>query len=366
MTDRDRVYAIAPEIVTVEFELSPVRVILDAIKTLADEEQLPGVSPWLVETSAHMTHEERRKIKMIGWAFWDAIKPKRAWADFENYMNYLEQRQVNQWLPEAVQWLIDEDTEKYPNLTADMLFSDLELYKSVTRNFFAYHMKAEKGDEYDEDFFVTIYQWMQTPQQSWQLAINTLRDAWRTHVRAEYERNLPLLRETINAFQQQDYEGLQALEAIRAVTGRDMTGLFDNLPRHLVFVPVWYLGPYLGRYDSAEAQTAWILFNVRAPSGSKNAPSSLGRQELNMRLNALADDTRLRMLELIAQHDEICAQDIITALDITQSAASRHLRQLTVTGFLTERRRDTAKCYTLNTTRLKETISGLKTFLRQK
>jgi hypothetical protein len=42
------------------------------------------------------------------------------------------------------------------------------------------------------------------------------------------------------------------------------------------------------------------------------------------------------------------------------------LRQLTVTGFLTERRRDTAKCYTLNTARLKDTINGLKAFLRQK
>jgi hypothetical protein len=304
MTDRDRVYAIAPETVTVEFDLAPVRVILDAIKTLASDDHLPGVSPWVLETAAQMPHDERRRIEVLGEGLWDAIKPKRAWADFENFLNYLAQRDVSQWQPETVQWLVDHDTEKYPNLTAEMLFSDLELYKRVTRDFFISHAKAEKGYTYDEDLFVTLHQWMQTPQQSWQLAIDTIRQAWRTYVRPEYERNLPLLRETINAFQQQDYEGMMALEAIRAVTGRDMTGLFDNLPRHLVFVPVWYLGPYLGRYDSPEAQTTWILFNVRAPSGGKNIPSSLGRQELNMRLSALADDTRLRILELIAQHAE--------------------------------------------------------------
>jgi len=82
-------------------------------------------------------------------------------------------------------------------------------------------------------------------------------------------------------------------------------------------------------------------------------------------LSALADDTRLRILELLTKHDELCAQDVIEMLDLSQSAASRHLRQLTATGYLIERRREVAKCYSLNPQRVDDTLHALKRFLRK-
>jgi ArsR family transcriptional regulator, arsenate/arsenite/antimonite-responsive transcriptional repressor len=93
---------------------------------------------------------------------------------------------------------------------------------------------------------------------------------------------------------------------------------------------------------------------------------ALSRSELLVRLSALADDTRLQILELLTQHDELCAQDVIEMLDLSQSAASRHLRQLTATGYLLERRREVAKCYSLNPQRVDDTLRALKRFLRAK
>ena len=85
--------------------------------------------------------------------------------------------------------------------------------------------------------------------------------------------------------------------------------------------------------------------------------------DLVVRLGALSDNTRLRVLKYIADRVEARAQDIVQALDISQSAASRHLTQLTATGHLSERRCDGAKCYALNPERIEETLPALEAFL---
>jgi ArsR family transcriptional regulator len=60
--------------------------------------------------------------------------------------------------------------------------------------------------------------------------------------------------------------------------------------------------------------------------------------ELAGRLKALADETRLQMLALLAEHGELCACDFEHTLEITQSKASRHLRYLYHAGLVDERR----------------------------
>jgi ArsR family transcriptional regulator len=53
---------------------------------------------------------------------------------------------------------------------------------------------------------------------------------------------------------------------------------------------------------------------------------------------ALADETRLQMLVLLSEREELCVCDFVGALDITQSKASRHLRNLYHSGLLADRR----------------------------
>ncbi|MBM4285196.1 MAG: metalloregulator ArsR/SmtB family transcription factor [Deltaproteobacteria bacterium] len=52
----------------------------------------------------------------------------------------------------------------------------------------------------------------------------------------------------------------------------------------------------------------------------------------------LADETRLKILWLLMQRDELCVCDIMRVLGITQSKASRHLRYLSNLGVLSDRR----------------------------
>jgi DNA-binding transcriptional ArsR family regulator len=113
-------------------------------------------------------------------------------------------------------------------------------------------------------------------------------------------------------------------------------------------VSTWYADGTLRVFFTPPAQVAYLL---RA--------SQPGHTELLARVNALADDTRLRILELIAEHDELSSQEVITRLNLTQSTVSRHLKQLQV--YLTERRGEGAnKIYSLNPIQLNMTIRALE------
>ncbi|HZK48523.1 MAG TPA: metalloregulator ArsR/SmtB family transcription factor [Thermoleophilia bacterium] len=61
-------------------------------------------------------------------------------------------------------------------------------------------------------------------------------------------------------------------------------------------------------------------------------------RELASMFKALGDETRLEMLALLAQRDELCVCRFEEALGITQSKASRHLRYLLNAGLVTDRR----------------------------
>jgi DNA-binding transcriptional ArsR family regulator len=50
-------------------------------------------------------------------------------------------------------------------------------------------------------------------------------------------------------------------------------------------------------------------------------------------------------------------------LDLSQSATSRHLKQLSATGYLIERRCEGAKCYALNEDRVDDTMRAISGFL---
>jgi ArsR family transcriptional regulator, arsenate/arsenite/antimonite-responsive transcriptional repressor len=55
-------------------------------------------------------------------------------------------------------------------------------------------------------------------------------------------------------------------------------------------------------------------------------------------LKVLADEARIEMLWLLFNHRELCVCDIMEALNITQSKASRHLATLRHAGLVVDRR----------------------------
>lgn len=82
---------------------------------------------------------------------------------------------------------------------------------------------------------------------------------------------------------------------------------------------------------------------------------------------ALAHDTRLRALMLLAQHGELCVCELTHAIGVSQPHLSRHLAQLREQGLVNDRRASTWVYYRINPALpnwakavLRDTETGLK------
>ena len=64
-------------------------------------------------------------------------------------------------------------------------------------------------------------------------------------------------------------------------------------------------------------------------------------------LKVLGDEARLQILWLLFNHEELCVCDIMEALAITQSKASRHLATLRHAGLVVDRREGAWSYYSL-------------------
>lgn len=62
----------------------------------------------------------------------------------------------------------------------------------------------------------------------------------------------------------------------------------------------------------------------------------------------LADPTRVRLVELLAEHGELPAGKLAEHFDLTRAAVSRHLRTLEDTGFVVVREEAQRRMYRLN------------------
>jgi DNA-binding transcriptional ArsR family regulator len=285
--------------------------------------------------------------------------------DFESYLHWLDDLQpetlrdmIASWL-----WQVPEDKSPAPR---DQLFDNRELMMAQVKKW-TDHKAAQKGQQHEPEEFEPIFTVLQNATTLQEMLLENMQWMWDNVLREEWERKLPLLQSSLDAYHQYDYQNMTALEAVRAVTGRDMTNSGWEWPfNELIFVPSPHIGPYLGRFDAKSYQNTRVMFGVRQPPNMRSNLPALSRSELTPRISALADDTRLRILELVAQHDEIYAQDIMSMLDLTQSAASRNLRQLVATGYLVERRQETAKCYSINRDRIDDTMRALRRLLRRK
>jgi len=86
-------------------------------------------------------------------------------------------------------------------------------------------------------------------------------------------------------------------------------------------------------------------------------------QDLIEILKALADSTRLRMLKLLETAPELCVCEIMQALELSQSRASRNLSLLKKAGLVNDRREGLWVYYSLGKKPLGPYAPGLAKLL---
>lgn len=358
----DREFVISPIEVNIKFALQEVAMFDNSLHLLATCDYSSGLGQWIMDTRKAFTDSEwiRHKVAMnISHGLITLTESMT----FPEYIEQLKLVDPIEMVTTSQMWMADYD--HLPSL--DEALEDEETYVELMRVHF--EKKSEiKGElhPFDEIEWRNMYQYLHTPNELHTLMIEHLEMMWERFVKPEWTKRKATLEAVVKAHQQTDYSGMSAHEVIEAVTGRDMRGHFTDLITHnhtLILSPSPHVGPYIGYYEDKKNRIAHLFFRAQLPKGSLIKSSELSRSELLVRLTALSDDTRLRMLELLIEHDELCAQDFINLLELSQSSASRHLRQLAASGYITERRREVAKCYRLNTDRIEDTLSALRQFL---
>ncbi len=68
----------------------------------------------------------------------------------------------------------------------------------------------------------------------------------------------------------------------------------------------------------------------------------------------LSDETKVRILKILQERDELCVCEIMQALNISQSRASRNLGILRDAGFVTDRRDGLWVYYSINKENINE------------
>lgn len=369
----DQPYILAPHVVTVQFEVFPVLNILQSMRQINDLDRLSGMGDWITQLAAALSPEMKAdNTQVFDFLFPVTYRMDRAPEPAMTFPEYIQrfddltpqaaQSQVIDMIMQMPQHVPDYWRDQ-PPFTAEMLMNDWETFRRVVNHM----MECDEGDTQGAAEVQRLYELLHAPETITPLVKAHLTRLWEAHAAAEWSRVLPMVQESVTAYRQVGIGEMTLIEAIRAVTGRDFAGKIENEKvkgvTRAVFIPNAHLGPYVSVFP--REQMGYVLFGARLPRDSRIQSPELSRSELLVRLNALADDVRLRILELLTQHDELCAQEIIERLNLSQSSVSRHLSQLSATGYVIERRREVSKCYSLNPDRVRDTARALTTFLRR-
>jgi DNA-binding transcriptional ArsR family regulator len=359
-----------PSRTTIRFSLEPALNGFHSLMLLIKADHLYGLDEWVTRTAASLPKEVLHTHQIVFNGLYHAVEPVRSHPTFPAYIDDLAAQDptvLRDRLFEAyarVPLLADKAEGK--RATAVPL-RDTSYLLASKKAFLGYLRERFSPDHVDEEIETEAHGLLQNPPKMQALIVSHLKQMWSEVLEPEWKRVTPMLQACINAYRQIDFSGMSHLDAAQRVIGHEINEWLQasvEQAERVVFVPSAHAGPYVGKLMSK--QTLWLFFGARQPDGVPSTSPDLSRSELLVRMMALADDTRLRILHLLAEHGELCSPDIIRLLDLSQSAASRHLQQLGATGYIKERRRDGAKCYSLSVDRIDDTFRALARFLQAK
>ncbi len=350
--------------VKITFALEPAYNAIGSLVLLNEmAEDFSGLGEWVYQTAKTLSPEQLHTNRLVLYDAYVHLEGTScpsfpAWVDdlAKQDAVAMRDRALQVWLT-RVSTVIDGEPP-----TPKELLSDRTAYLSLVEA--SSHLKGQQ--DHDRSFWEEMHRLLNDPPARQELIVTHLRTMWDEALAQEWERTLPLLEESVAAFQSLNLSGLTAEQALsqvvlRAQIPQESASWLASIKR-FIFIPSVHSGPYVIRLNSFDDGTEWIMFGARIPEGIPARMPALSHSELLMRLNALSDDTRLRILELLGQKGEMGTPDIKDQLELSQSAASRHLEHLTATGYLISRRHQGTNLFKLNPSRIDHTFKALKEF----
>ena len=344
---------------SVDIALSPTRNIFSSMLLLAKGEEEPGIHDWISKTRASMSKKERENHTLALIGFFFALLPEEGQITFPAYLNQLEKT--------AAVDLRDKMLNTYANIWHDETPPDVNWDEILTSpDSYIEFLRTRFGDEHvDVKLEKQAYDFVLDPPAMKDFLVGHMTWLWKAYFETEWKRVEPMLLESVRSFKATDLTSMSRAEAANFVTGQDVSNAkwcqkMDDV-ESVVFIPNPHIGPYV--HTHTINNTLQVFFGARQPEGTANRIPELDRAEIVARLSALADDTRLHILQLVNERGEIRVQDILEVINLSQPSVSRYLTQLTASGYLQERRESGAKVYSLNTNRIDKTLKAVNAFL---
>ena len=344
--------------------VEPARNVLASMLVLAKDEDLPGITNWVQETRSKMSVDEKFLHKLVVFGFYHIISVDESWNSFADYLDNLSRMDplaMRSKMLEAYASMSIKHTEHEQPLPAvdwDAVLASAENYVDF--------LIARFGEEHvDREIEARAYEYVIDPPAMKSLIINYLQNFWDERFRVEWERVQDVLQGSVQAFQGTDFGRMDRLEAARFITGQDLAEetwrpALEKASQ-IIFIPCAHIGPYVSRLPDMNSLV--VIFGARTPDNAAVRIPDLDRADIIARLSALADETRLQILQMIRDNGEMRAQEIIESTSLSQPSISRYLGQLTATGYLQERRINGAKAYSLNRGRITKTLKAVSAFL---
>jgi len=324
----------------------------------------PGIHEWVTKTCERMSTEEKFRHKLVIIGFHYAVLPQKPDSTFESYLASLEATPPSEFrgrlLNAYTKICMTDESKKDQNQPVDW-----DQILSSAKNYVEF-LKYRFGEEHtDEEVETRAYEYVIDPAALKQLITGHIRWFWKNHLEAEWNRVQPMLEQSAKAFNKIDLGNKTRPELIEFVTGKEINeskwgGEFLNA-KELIFIPNAHFGPYMR--PTKVGDNLYIHFGAHLPEGSDVRVPELDRAEIVSRISALADDTRLQILQMIAERGEMRSQEIMEEINLSQPSVSRYLSQLTAAGYLQERRANGSKAYILNEDRIEKTLKAISAFL---
>jgi len=355
---------------TIQIALEPVCNALNSLSLLNEVERLSGLNTWVTRTAAALTPEQRHTHRLVFEGLRDALTPRRNEPNFPSYLHNMTELNPFILRKKILEPLCGRFSRlvSYATPDTERLLNDVQAYLHCFK-----HVQGETL--FDAALQTEVHSLLQDPPTLQQMMLSHLETMWQTTFAAEWRRVQSSLRWQVEMFTRSMDAETSLEETFHTFTGRrlplDLPGLADDIAE-VILIPSWHTGRHVTTWDWADWDGEGInlgkreilrLFFSEPPNYDVALLHSvtMGRAELRAKLNALTDETRMRIIDLLVEQDELPAQDIITALDLSQSSVSRHLKQLVGAGYLYERRGEGAnKTYRLSSFHFDRIANALK------
>ena len=327
-----------PRSVAAEYALEPTYNALMSLAALNAVAEISDPDAWLRQTADALTAEQRRRNRLIFEGMGEALTTPDPGAAFPQYLAALAATDPVAFRNRLLHRFAVPTAQRPTPPTMMALLNDVALFLAQVTQWYSQETP-------DLELHREVHALLQSPMVLHNLVVQHLQDMWESYLQAEWQRKSVFLNGMITWLKRRPARpASSAADAIRTFIGRDLPPVISSQlegVQRVVLTLNAHVGPWASRFGSDD--TLWVFMcATREELVTLTRQAPIKRVELLVPAVALADDTRLHILEVLARHEELTAQQVMQQLDLTQSTASRHLKQLVGAGLVAERRSDGA------------------------